>query len=108
MNMKHSAYRSMQLAKENKTKKKDGNLRRWVKEEWINLSPYLRNIIKKISDSPACGDSSKNKKGDKSICRPSKKINQDTPKIASEYTKKQMIKAQNIKNKNKRIEWNKL
>ena len=108
MDMKHSAYRSMQLAKQGKTKKKDGKLRRWVKEEWINLSPYLRNIIKKIEDSPPCGDSRKNKKGDKSICRPLKKVNQNTPKLATEYTKKQMIKAQKIKNKGKRIEWGKL
>lgn len=108
MDMKHSAYRSMQLAKQGKTKKKDGKLRRWVKEEWINLSPYLRDIIKNISDSPACGDSSKNKKGDKSICRPLKKVSNKTPKLATEYTKKEIKKALNIKNQGKRIEWNKL
>lgn len=106
--MKHSAYRSMQLAKENKTKKKDGNLKRWILEQWVNLSPFAAGLINNIKNSPKCGDSSKNKKGDKSICRPLKKVSDKTPKLATEYTKKQIKKAQDIKNKGKRIEWGKL
>lgn len=108
MNMKNSAYRSMALAKQGKTKERDGNLKRWLNEKWINLTPYATGLIKYIKDSPKCGDSSKNPKGQKSICRPLKKVSQKTPKLATEYTKKQIQKALSIKNKGGVIQWNKL
>lgn len=105
--MKHSAYRSMQLAKENKTKKKDGNLRKWINEDWRNLTPYAENIVKSLKDTPECGKPHPKQKG-KTICRPLKRLDEKTPKLASSYSKKQLKEAINLKNQGKRITWSKL
>ncbi len=105
--MKHSAYRSMQLAKENKTKKKDGNLRKWINEDWRNLTPYAENIVNSLKDTPECGKPHPRQKG-KTICRPLKKLDEKTPKLASSYSKKQLKEAVKLKNQGKRITWSKL
>ena len=81
MEMKHSAYRSMKLAKEGKTEKRDGNLRRWIDEDWRNLTPYAEGLVNSINDTEECGKRHKEQKG-KSVCRPMKKVNKDTPKTA--------------------------
>jgi hypothetical protein len=109
---KNSAYKSMYINKEYKkaggkvkSDKKD-NLSRWRRERWVNLSPYvegLTNDIKKYE----CGERPENQKGN-SICRPSVKVNKDTPKLAQNFTKSQIKKAYEIKQKNKRIMWEKL
>ena len=83
---KPSAYMSMVLAKQGKTKKRDGNLREWINERWINLTPYAFYKVT-LKDSPECGDSSKNPKGMKSVCRPLRYVNKDTPDLATNYTK---------------------
>ena len=101
---KPSAYRSMALARMGKTKKRDGNLRDWINERWINLTPYAFNKVT-LKGSPECGDSSKNPKGQKSVCRPLKKIDKDTPTLASNYSKQQIRKAVSLKNQGKRIIW---
>lgn len=104
--MGHSAYKSMWLAKENKNKTvKNGDLKRWIDEKWINLTASL------YDNKPyACGKKHLQQVIDKkpSVCRPSVKINKDTPKLASEFTKKQIQKAITIKQKGGRIEWAKL
>lgn len=103
--MKHSAYRSMTLAKEGKTKPDpDKGLKRWINEKWINLSPVVAGITS-LKNAPACGDSSKNPPGQKSICRPSIHVNEKTPKLASSYTMAQLRKAQQLKNKGLTIKW---
>ena len=105
--MKNSAYRSMKLAKEGKTKKRDGNLKRWINEEWVNLTPYAEGLIKSISDSPECGKPHPEQKG-KSVCRPLKKVSEKTPNIASSYSKEQIKKAVKKKNKGEIIKWREL
>jgi len=102
----HSAYKSMALAKENKTKKNDGGLRRWINEKWENLTPLTLNDIKFYE----CGKKSKEqiKKKLPSVCRPTIHINKETPKLANNFTKKQIEKAIKIKKKGNYINWNKL
>lgn len=112
---KHSAYRSMIIIKEyqkqgGKIKKKleeKSGLTIWIREKWINLTPYAEGIINSIDKSPKCGERHPKQKGP-SVCRPSIKINKDTPIIAKNYTKKQIQKAVKIKSSGKRIEWSKL
>lgn len=112
---KHSAYRSMLLNKKYKEKggkykdinneKKETSI--WLKEKWINLTPYSEGLIKSLKDSPVCGKKHPKQKGP-SVCRPSIKVNEKTPLLASSFNKKQIQKAVNIKKENKYINWNKL
>lgn len=113
---KHSAYKSMDLIKTYKkelggkideTKDKKGT-NKWLKEKWINLTPYALGNVKNIKDSPKCGVKGKKQGKNPSICRPSKKVNKSTPQTAEKYTKKQLVKAVNIKKKGKTINWNEL
>ena len=111
---KHSAYKSMYLVKEyerlggkiNPKLKKD-RLSIWNKEQWKNLTPYALGLTNNKFEF-ACGDAPKKQKKIPSICRPTKKINKDTTSLAQEFTKKQIIKALEIKKKGKRINWDKL
>lgn len=119
-NPKHSAYRSLQILKEYKKQggqidesKKRNGLTTWLNEKWINLTPFAEGSIRNISQSPKCGTRGTrgtlgtNQKGP-SICRPSKKVNKDTPKLAQNFSKKQIQKALEIKKSGNRIDWNKL
>lgn len=104
--MKHSAYRSMQLGKEGKIKNKDGNLDIWIRERWRNLTP----LTLADKDFYECGKKSKEqiKKNIPSVCRPSRKINENTPTLAKEYDLKKIKRAIEIKKKGKRIDWSML
>ena len=104
--IKHSAYRSMQLAKEGKTKNKDGNLKRWIQEDWRNLTPYAEGLTT-LDETPECGKPHPQQKG-KSVCRPMKKVNEQTPNLASTYSKEQIKKAVELKNKGLTIKWSEL
>ena len=109
---KNSAYKSMYINNEyikqgGKVKKgKTSNLEIWRNEEWVNLTPYVEGLTNNI-EKFECGEKAPKQKG-KSICRPSKKVNKKTPKLAQEFTKKELKKALDIKNKGKRIDWNTL
>ena len=102
---KHSAYRSMKMGT-GKPKKGNKSLLDWGKEKWVNLTP------KTIGDSDyyECGTQSLEQKklNLPSVCRPSKKINSNTPKLAQSYTMDQIKKAVLIKKKGGRIDWSKL
>jgi hypothetical protein len=104
--MRHSAYRSMQLAKQNKTENKDGGLRRWINEKWRNLTPLTLGDPKFYE----CGKKSKEQqqKNLPSICRPTITVNKDTPMLASNYNLKQLKKAVSIKKRGGRIMWDEL
>ena len=103
---KHSAYRSMKLASEGKTKPttkaNKGALKRWTDEQWLNL-----NALKDKGIELPCGTKYKGQK-EPTVCRPKKKVNEKTPKLAKEFTKKQIEKAIEIKKKGKTIQWKKL
>ena len=96
----------MQLAKEGRTKARDGNLRRWIQEDWRNLTPVAEGLTS-LKDAPECGKPHPKQKG-KSICRPTKKVSHQTPELASKYTRSQLNKAVELKNKNHRINWSSL
>jgi len=100
---KHSAYRSMKLASEGKTKPTNksnkGALQRWSDERWLNL-----NALKDKGIELPCGTKYKGQK-EPTVCRPKKKVNEKTPKLAGQFTKKQIEKAIEIKKKGGRIIW---
>jgi hypothetical protein len=109
--MKSSAYKSMRLGKLSKptTKENKGALLRWTKEDWVNLTALLTDNQKKLP----CGTKGKKQKEQNlpSVCRPSKKVSEKTPKpLAKDLSKAQIKKAVEIKKKktNNRINWNKL
>jgi len=112
-NMPNSAYRSMLMGKLNMTKtspEKKKDLLRWGSptkgEKWINLTSYL---IDGKNNTP-CGSKTKKQKelNLPTVCRPSVKVNEKTPKLAKEFTKKQIEEAIKIKIRNERINWLKL
>lgn len=105
---KHSAYRSMKLAAEGKTKpttkENKGALKRWTDEKWVNLTA-------KITDKKElpCGTKGK-KQGDlPSVCRPKYKISEKTPKpLAGQVSTQKIKKAIAIKKKGEYIKWSEL
>jgi len=110
LKMKPSAYKSMMLGKLNmsdSTPQKKKDLIRWKNEKWENLSARITDGDKFY----ACGQKGKKqiKKDVPSVCRPSIKINNQTPKLLSKnITDKQIKKAVEIKKKGKRIDWREL
>lgn len=107
--MKPSAYKSMRLGDaglSKSTPEKEADLKRWTKEKWCNLTPRILGDNKFYS----CGTKSKEQKerGLPSICRPSIKVNDKTPKLASQYNLAQIKKAVEIKQRGERIYWDKL
>lgn len=89
-----------------KAKKKGMGVKKWLKEDWRNLTPYVIGNVKKIKDAPKCGNKGSSQGKNPSICRPYKKIDSTTPVLATKYTKAQMKKALELKKQGKRIIWN--
>tara|TARA_R110001592_G_scaffold132621_1_gene347307 strand:+ start:6920 stop:7330 length:411 start_codon:yes stop_codon:yes gene_type:complete len=106
-----SAYASMYIVKRYKEmggkfsgkteKSKSGGTSRWLKEEWIQVKPYLQNgkIVK-------CGEGA-----NKKACRPLKRINDETsitlPELIKIHGKTKLLKLAGEKQKNmsNRINW---
>ena len=105
MSEKHSAYRSMRLKGNKTTPQEKADLIRWKNEKWINLTA-------KITDNKTlpCGTKGKKQLEQNlpSVCRPSVKINNKTPTLASSYSKKEITKAVKIKKDGKIINWKSL
>ena len=110
MDMKPSAYRSMVMGKLGLTKstpEKTADLIRWnKKEKWRNLTPIMLGETGFFD----CGEQSEQQKKLKlpSICRPTVKVSEKTPKLAQNFTKKQIKKAVEEKKKGNIISWSKL
>lgn len=112
---KHSAYKSMYMMEQyeklggriNKNLKKSGT-DKWLNENWKNLTPIAMGIESNIKNLTACGEKHPKQKKNPTICRPTKKVNKDTPKLAQSFSKSQIKKALEIKKKGNRINWNKL
>jgi hypothetical protein len=110
LKMKPSAYKSMMLGKLNmsdSTPQKKKDLIRWKNEKWENLSARITDGDKFY----ACGQKGKKqiKKDVPSVCRPSVKINNKTPKpLSKNITDKQIKKAIDIKKKGGTIKWSEL
>ena len=109
---KNSAYKSMYLMEKYEElggkviSDKKSKLNNWRREKWKNLTGVALGKTK-LKDAPACGNKDKNQGKNKTICRPTKKIN-GTTSLASEFTQKQLKKALKLKNQGKRIDWSKL
>tara|TARA_R100001198_G_C5215475_1_gene199362 strand:- start:881 stop:1279 length:399 start_codon:yes stop_codon:yes gene_type:complete len=109
---KPSAYKSMFLVEKyeelgGKIKGKNkGNLQKWRKEGWVNLSGVALGKTK-LKDAPMCGIKDPNQGKNPSICRPTKNVNKTTS-LAQEFSKTQLKKALDIKKKGNRINWKKL
>lgn len=118
---KNSAYKSMQLIKTYKSlggrinesnakpgvsNVKDGT-NRWRLEKWKNLSSVALDLTS-IKKAPPCGVKHLNQGNNKSICRPTIKVNSQTPKLAQSFSKTEIKRALELKNKGKRIKWNEL
>ena len=107
--MKPSAYRSMKLGSLGLTKttpQKKADLIRWRDEKWVNLTARLTD-----KKNLPCGTKGKiqKKQGLPSVCRPSVKISEKTPKpLAKKVSNQQIKKAIEIKKKGKNILWSKL
>ena len=115
---KHSAYKSMQLIRTykelggriNEKFSKPGvtfgkgGTSTWRSEKWKNLSPVALDLTS-IKKAPVCGVKHPKQGKNKSICRPTIKINSKTPKLAQDYSKTQIRRAQQLKNKGKIIQW---
>lgn len=108
---RHSAYKSMYIVKTYKelggkyrSKKDSKGVSRWNQEKWIQVVPFLEKGEKIV-----CG-SGDNKKG----CRPSKRIDKDTPITIQELIKKHgktkllKVAKQKKRNMDRRLNWNTL
>ena len=102
---KPSAYKSMFIQKKymelgGKYKKKGKGLATWRKEKWVSVKDYLNGKIIE------CGDD----KIGNNACRPTKRINKDTPitiqEVLKKHTKEKVKKAVNKKLKNMKLRLN--
>ena len=104
-----SAYRSMALVKEYiklggkyKNDGKTSKLDRWRKEEWVSVIHFLNGKVVKCGDDDIGNNA----------CRPSKRIDSNTPTTIQELVKKfgieRMLKLAEvkIKNMNNTVNWN--
>ena len=105
---KNSAYKSMflvnkykELGGKYKGQKKLTGVKRWNAEKWIQVLPFLEK-----GEKVACGFGSSTKS-----CRPSKRIDENTPMTISELIKKHgkqklmQLAVRKRKNMNLRIDW---
>ena len=105
-NQPASAYRSMRLAQKGlskpTTKANRGALLDWTRERWQNLTALLTDDA-----FYECGTKGKKQKelDLPSVCRPTIRINDKTPKLAQEFTEKQIRQAIELKKKMQRINW---
>jgi hypothetical protein len=117
---KTSIYKSSWIIREYKKrggefegpKPKKSGLKRWYKENWVDLKRPIRNSVGKIIGYHKCGRKSvksKDKSKDKNkhngngndiaypLCRPSKKITSKTPRTYKEISKQSITKAKREK-----------
>tara|TARA_B110000211_G_scaffold221781_2_gene269805 strand:- start:5728 stop:6153 length:426 start_codon:yes stop_codon:yes gene_type:complete len=100
---RHSVYKSMYIQKvykdlggkyKNKIKNVNSTTR-WLKEEWIQVIPYLTKGEKIV-----CGKNNKKNK----VCRPFKRVDKHTPitikELEKKYTKQKLLTLARAKNKN--------
>jgi serine/threonine protein kinase len=102
---KSGIYRSSWIVREYKkrggeyvgNKPKMSGLKRWYKENWIDLNRPIKNKKGKITGYKSCGRPEISKEYKYPLCRPSKRISSKTPKTYLELNKKLIDKAKNKK-----------
>lgn len=100
-------YRSSWIVREYKkrngrysgTKNEKTGLKRWYKEDWVDLNRPIKNKKGVITGYEKCGRESI--KGKYPLCRPSKRITSKTPKTYHEISKKRIEEVKKIKAKYK-------
>ena len=99
-------YRSSWIVKEYKkrggkySKSKSSSkigLKRWFKEDWVDLNRPIKNSRGKIIGYKKCGRKSVSDKGRYPLCRPSKRITLKTPKTYKQLSKKSIKDAKKLK-----------
>jgi hypothetical protein len=107
---KTSAYKSLYIVRrykelggkydsKSKPKKTGSNLRRWLKEKWVRISPKTGKPMRRNGKLVPCGRSEKEQKTGikKGLCRPYKRISKNTPKTAEQIGTKEMKKRVSLK-----------
>ena len=113
---KNSAYKSLYLVgrykdlggRINPKAEKVSGTRKWLNEKWKNATPLALGLESSIKKLPACGTKHPKQGKAPSICRPTKRVDKQTPELLQSYNKKQIEKALSIKKKGKRIDWSEL
>jgi hypothetical protein len=83
---------------EKKSRKLTG-LKRWFKENWVDLTRPIKTKNKKIIGYESCGRESISDTKNYPLCRPSIRVTKDTPKTYKELSKKIIEKAKKEKKK---------
>lgn len=102
---KTGIYRSSWIVREYKKrggkykgkKSKNTGLKRWFKEDWVDLNRPKRDYKGRITGYHKCGRKSVKQKGQYPLCRPSRRVNKHTPKTYKELSKKSIKHAKNMK-----------
>ena len=71
------------------------SLRRWFKEEWVD-----------VKTGKPCGRQKGEKRKGYPACRPSKRISSKTPKTTKEMSSREKLKFKKAKTSSKRINYN--
>lgn len=74
-------------------------LKRWYREEWVDLNRPIRNSNGKIIGYKPCGRSSARTKEKYPLCRPSKRVSKSTPRTYREIGKRSLTRAKRDKAK---------
>jgi hypothetical protein len=98
-------YRSSWIVREYKkrggkysgSKSKSTGLKRWYKENWVDLNRPKRNSKGKIIGYHKCGRKSVKSGGKYPICRPSRRITHKTPKTYKQLSKSSIEHAKRMK-----------
>ncbi len=113
---KSGIYKSSWIVKEYKkrggkyigSKPKQSGLKRWFKEEWVDLNRPIKNSKGKVVGYKPCGRPSskdtlqsvqRNHKNKYPLCRPSKRVTSNTPRTYREISKRSLSKAKRDKSK---------
>jgi len=80
-----------------KNKKSLSGLKRWYREEWVDLNRPIRNSKGKTIGYKPCGRSNIRSKEKYPLCRPSKRVSKSTPRTYKEIGKRSLSRAKRDK-----------
>lgn len=101
---KTSVYKSSWIVREYKkrggkykSEPKSKGLKRWYREEWVDLNRPIKNSKGKTIGYKPCGRSSVKNKEKYPLCRPSRRVSRETPKTYKEIGKRSLSRAKRDK-----------
>jgi hypothetical protein len=100
-----SVYKSSWIVREYKKRggkyksanKSTTGLKRWFREDWVDLNRPIKNSRGKIIGYKPCGRSSSNSKSKYPLCRPSRRVSKSTPRTYREISKRSLSRAKREK-----------